>query len=91
MAVFIVTYDAHHERNYQDLYDAMEDHDGVRLSESVWGIVLNSQVAEVRDWVRNLLDDDDTIVVIQVDPKPSWATRKASQDANEWLRVHCSS
>jgi len=91
MAVFIVTYDTHYGRNYQTLYDAMKEKGGVRLAESVWGIELNNKVGEVRDWVKDMLDDDDTIVVIQVKPKPSWATAKAKQSANEWLTQNCQS
>jgi len=88
MASFIVTYDAHHARNYDELYEAMAEHNGVRLAESVWGIELNNTASEVRDWMRNLLDEDDTIVVVQLKPKPSWATRRASKEATEWLKEH---
>ncbi|GGE17275.1 hypothetical protein GCM10011360_02600 [Primorskyibacter flagellatus] len=91
MGTFIITYDTHYGRNYKSLYDAMAANHGVRLNESVWGIELDNTAAEVRDWIRSLLDDDDTIVVIQVKPKPSWGTRLASKEANDWLRVHCSS
>jgi CRISPR/Cas system-associated endoribonuclease Cas2 len=86
MAVFIVTYDTHRGRNYQDLYDGMKKQSGIRLAESVWGVELNNSASEVRDWVKSLLDDDDTIVVIQVKPTPSWATRKAGKDATDWLQ-----
>lgn len=86
MATFIVTYDTHAGRNYQDLYDGMDKHKGTRLAESVWGIELNNTPGEVRDWVKALLDDDDTILVIQVKPTPSWATRNATKVANDWLK-----
>lgn len=85
MATFIITYDTHFGRNYQALYDAMKEHRGVRLAESVWGIVLNNNPHEVRDWARSLLDDDDTIVVIQLRPEPNWASWYASDDATEWM------
>lgn len=91
MATFIVTYDTHAGRNYKSLYDGMEENGGVRLAESVWGIALNNTAGEVRDWVKSLLDSDDTIVVIQVKPKPSWATQKAKKGANDWLKENCQS
>ncbi|MBY5395913.1 hypothetical protein HFN01_13890 [Rhizobium leguminosarum] len=91
MATFIITYDTHKGRNYQTLYDAMEKHSGVRLAESVWGISLSNTVGEVRDWVKSVLDGDDTIIVIQVKPKPSWATQKADAKATEWLKGNCQS
>ena len=88
MATVIITYDTHLGRNYQGLYDGMDENDGVRLAESVWGIVLNNTAAEVRDWLKSLLDGDDTIIVIQVKPKPSWATRLASDEASKWIKDH---
>lgn len=91
MSTFIITYDTHLGRDYQPFYDAMDQNGGVRLAESVWGIALENAAGEVRDWARNLLDDDDTIIVIQVKPKPSWATRKASKASTDWLKAHCSS
>lgn len=91
MATFIITYDTHAGRNYQPLYDGMKEKSGVRLAESVWGITLNNTAGEVRDWIKNLLDGDDTIVVIQVKPKPSWATQKAKKVATDWLKENCQS
>lgn len=85
MATFIVTYDAHFGRDYEALYKAMADFRGVRLAESVWGIDLDNTPKEVRDWMRGLLDDDDTIIVIQIKPRPSWATRKVAAEATAWL------
>lgn len=91
MATFIVTYDTHAGRNYQALYDGMAQYGGVRLAESVWGVVLDDTAAEARDWVKKLLDGDDTIVVIQIKPQPSWATQKAKISATDWLRKNCQS
>lgn len=91
MAAFIVTYDTHFGRNYQPLYDAMGKNGGVRLAESVWGVALNNTAGEVRDWVKALLDDDDTIIVIQVKPTPSWATSHAKKPATDWLKANCQS
>ncbi len=86
MAVFIVSYDAHNQRDYDDLYEAMEENSGVRLLESVWGIELDNSAAEVRDWIRGLLDDDDSILVVKIKPTPSWAARKCKKSATDWLK-----
>lgn len=91
MASFILTYDAQSGRNYDDLYAAMAEYSGVRLAESVWGLELNNTPGEVRAWARALLDDDDTIVVVQLRPEISWASRHASSEAVEWLKNQLSS
>ncbi|MGO8044953.1 hypothetical protein ACC713_18790 [Rhizobium johnstonii] len=86
MATFIITYDTHKGRNYQSFYEGIKAHGGVALAESVWGVELNNTVVEVRDWAKNLLDSDDTIVVFQIKPKLSWATTNAKKPANDWMR-----
>ena len=85
MPAYIVTYDAHHDRDYQSLYDAMEEIGGVRLAGSVWGISSVQSVSEVRDWVRALLDANDTVVVLRIQRRPAWATRNAPREATDWL------
>jgi len=87
MPAYIVTYDAHHDRDYQSLYDAMEEIGGVRLAGSVWGISSVQSVSEVRDWVRALLDANDTVVVLRIQRRPAWATRNAPREATDWLHA----
>lgn len=88
MAVYIITYDTHRGRNYQSFYDGMAQARGVRLAESVWGLVSQTSAGAVRDWVRSLLDGDDTIVVVQVAMMGDWATSHASKTANDWLKFN---
>ena len=87
MATFIISYDAHNVRDYDTLYEEFADVGAVRLLESVWGTDLDNTAAEVRDWIRGLLDDDDSVLVIQVKPKPSWATRLVTKEASAWLNA----
>ena len=87
MATFIISYDAHNVRDYDTLYEEFADAQAVRLLESVWGADLDNTAAEVRDWVRGLLDDDDSVLVIQVKPKLSWATRLVTKEASAWLKA----
>lgn len=87
MPAHIVTYNAHHDRDYLPLYDAMEEIGGVRLAGSVWGISSVQSVSEVRDWVRALLDANDTVVVIRIQRRPAWATRNAPREATDRLHA----
>lgn len=82
-----MTYDARHDRDYQPLYDAMEEIGGVRLAGSVWGISSVQSVSEVRNWVGALLDADDTVVVLRLQRRPAWATRNAPKEAIDWLHA----
>lgn len=86
MATFIITYDTHKDRNYSDLYKGMAEHNGVRLAESLWGIDFDHSATEVKDWVRDLLDNDDTIIVVQVKSGSDWAIQTAPYAVLEWFK-----
>ena len=87
MATFVVSYDAHKVRDYTRFYKAAKEKSGVPLLDSMWAFEFSNAVAEVRDWAKALFDDDDSIVVIQLTPKLSWATRKADVAA-EWFKAN---
>lgn len=88
MAVFLISYDTHYGRNYDRLYKAFDKHEVGRVLESVWIGELDNTAEEVRDWVRGLLDGDDTILVIQMKPKHGWSARNLLKGVGNWLRAH---
>lgn len=88
MALFLMSYDTHFGRNYQPLYDAMEEVGAQRILESVWMFELKNTASEVRDWLRELLDDDDTIFVLKLKPKHAWAARKLEEGVADWINHH---
>lgn len=87
MAVFLISYDTHKQRNYEALYEGLEENDFVRVLESVWIGELTNSHTEVRDWLRGLLDEDDSILVIKLKPKHAKAWRHLSSKAEEILRT----
>lgn len=87
MPAYIVTYDTHLERDRPRLCEAMEEVGGVRLAENVWGVSSVQSVSELRDWVKALLDDDDTVVVVRLQRRLAWATRNVAKEATDWLQA----
>ncbi len=88
MALFLISYDLHKDRNYQPLYDAMEKLESKAILESVWMLEVNNTATEVRDWLHDLLDDDDKIFVIELRPQHAWASRNLGTSVNNWIREH---
>jgi len=86
MALFLITYDAHYDRDYADLYEAFDGLDIGRIMDSVWLGEINNTAKEVREWVRGLLDDDDSILVIEMKPKHMYAGRKLGEGVGDWLK-----
>ncbi|MGF1454437.1 MAG: hypothetical protein ACFB6R_03565 [Alphaproteobacteria bacterium] len=87
MATFLISYDTHYARNYDRLYTAFDKHGIGRVLESVWIGELDNTHDQVRDWVRNLLDDDDSILIIEMKPKHSKAWRNLPDDVVKWLKA----
>lgn len=87
MPTFLVSYDAHKVRDYSRFYKAAKELDGVPLLDSMWAFELTDDVSTVRDWAHGLFDADDSIVVIQLKPRVTWATW-AAKKAAEWLQGH---
>jgi len=86
MPAYIVTYDTHLEQGRPRLCEAMEEIGGVRLAGNVWGVSSVQSVSELRDWVKALMDDDDTVVVVRLQRRLAWATRNAAKEATDWLQ-----
>ncbi|ACT58031.1 hypothetical protein [Hirschia baltica] len=86
MAVFLISYDLHNDRNYDALYEAFDEQNVGRILESTWLGELHASTREVREWVQSLLDEDDTILVIKMKPKHGWAGTQLVEGASSWIR-----
>jgi hypothetical protein len=82
---FLVNYDLHKNRNYDQVYRILAAWKAVRLTESSWLVSLDSDAITVRDIVRRTLDDDDTVAVILLGSDANWATYRVAPTASDWL------
>ena len=74
MALYFLTYDLRNSRNYQKLYDELEDFDAIRILESTWCFNrINTSASGLRDHFKKFVDTDDGLVLSQVE---GWATSK---------------
>lgn len=74
MALFFLTYDLRNRRDYQSLYDKLNEFNAVRMLESTWCFNrINIDTAGLRDYFRNYIDDDDGLIVSEVS---GWASRR---------------
>jgi hypothetical protein len=67
MALYFVDYDLRNQRDYQKLYDALNLLGAVRILESLWAFKHNNtNCVEIRNYLRQHMDEDDGIIVSQV-------------------------
>ena len=82
---YIIIYDlCNPGQNYQNLYCALRNfpHWG-KLTESVWAVVSNKSCAEIRDYLKQWIDTNDRLMVVQSGCNAAWQNMIAS---NEWIK-----
>jgi CRISPR/Cas system-associated endoribonuclease Cas2 len=84
MALFTVSYDLNKTKNYQILWDALKKQGAHRILESVWLINTSSTLKEVLNWLKGLVDNDDSLTVIKF-AKSDLEFSNAKGGTNDWL------
>jgi hypothetical protein len=66
MALYFLTYDLRNSRNYQPLYNKLNDLNAVRILESTWCFDrLNTNAEGLTNYFRRLLDGDDGLTQLE--------------------------
>ena len=85
MHCYIVLYDlCSPNQNYNKLYTLLESYERWgRLTESAWAIVTTKTYIQIRDEIRQVIDDNDRLIVIKSGQQAAWTNVMAS---NEWIK-----
>lgn len=74
MPLYFLTYDLRNSRDYQKLYDELNNFNAIRVLESTWCFNRDKTTAsDLRDYFKNFIDSDDAILVSE---SKYWATYK---------------
>jgi hypothetical protein len=88
MALFVVTYDLINGKDYKTLIDELKRLGGFKPALSVWFVDVTSQSsAELRNHLKNFVDPDDRVVVVEFSKRPAHIL--AFQGTNDWIEQHC--
>jgi hypothetical protein len=88
MHCYLIGYEGRGERPYDRLQEAIDRRGGVRVLDSLWAIESNEDATVIRDWVHDLMDEDDAIFVMQIRNGNHWASRHLKTTVNDWLKTH---
>jgi hypothetical protein len=83
MALFCISYDLIKGKDYQKLWDELDRLGGHKALESFYLVALTNTASEVRDHLRDFVDSDDMLMVIEFSKKPAFVKAKAG--TNAWL------
>ena len=81
MSLYFLTYDLRNSKNYQTLYDELNDYNAVRILESTWCFNrVNTSAKGLRDYFKKFIDSDDGLMVSEV---TDWASTKTDGTPND--------
>lgn len=68
MKIFIVNYDLRNDRNYNTLYERLQNLGGIRVLESMWTLRLQdtAKCTDLRNYLLNYMDNDDGVFVAEL-------------------------
>ncbi|AWN35212.1 SinR [Methylobacterium radiodurans] len=88
MALFVISYDLHNQRDYPRIWQRLEELGAAKLLESLWLLDINNSTTEVRDHLKSYIDQDDSLAVIELKQGSMWATVRAMPNGINWLKQH---
>jgi len=72
MALYFLTYDLRLDRDYQRLYDELENFNAVKVLESTWCFKrVNTTASGLRDYFKKFVDSNDGLLVVE---SKAWGT-----------------
>ena len=83
MSHFAVSYQLNLAKDYQSLWDEFARLGGHKVMNSFYFVDLNNTTAEVRDHLRQFIDEDDYLCVVKFSTKPSFS--RALAGTNAWI------
>ena len=88
MAYFVVTYDLVKEKDYNKLINELVRIGSEKIALSVWLVEQDMTAFGMRDHLKNFIDDDDKLVVIEFSKKPSYTRGFVS--GGDWIKARFS-
>lgn len=85
MPHYVVSYDLHNVRAYKPVWDTLESWGAAKLLESLWLVTLNSSAGEIREALKQVIDGDDSVAVIELKTGSEWSAWKAKKPGTDWL------
>lgn len=89
MALYMVSYDLRQPgRNYGPVYKLLALWGASRLLESLWLVASALPVTTLRDQLRQYVDANDGVAVIELSAGSSWATSNVQPAGSRWLQLN---
>lgn len=81
MALYFISYDLRKDRDYDKLYNELDDFNAVRILESQWCFNrVKTSAKGLREHFKQFVDNDDGLIISEVS---DWASRNTDNSPND--------
>lgn len=85
MKVYQISYDLRKQRNYDALYERIKSYGTwCHALESTWLIATHQQAVQIRDYLYQVMDNDDGILVTRLQGEAAWGG--LDDRRNSWIK-----
>lgn len=82
---YIISYDLHKDRDYDSIHNAIKSYKTyANVLKSLWVIKSDQKATEVRDYLSQHIDGDDSLFVDEIARNAAW--RNLHPDVTDWLK-----
>jgi hypothetical protein len=85
---YVISYDQHRDRDYTPIWTILGQWGAQRILESVWFVTINATVGQIREALRAKTRNEDSLMIIELQPGSQWATYNAQAGGVNWLTDH---
>jgi hypothetical protein len=87
MAVYQINYDLRKQRNYESLYERLKSYPTrCRPLESCWLISTRQSASQIRDYLTEVMDKDDRLLVTRLSGEAAW-TKNLGTEASRLVKA----
>lgn len=86
MATFAVSYDLNNRKDYQSLWDALDELDSVKALRSFYLVAYEGASTGLKNHLAQFIDEDDYLMVVRFNSRPAFTTALAG--TNAWIKRH---
>ena len=87
MFVYLITYELHHDKDYQKINEAIESLGGcIHCLRSIWLVKTSFSLPEVHEILKDKIDADDALLILK--PSREWDSLNLPIPCKTWLKHH---
>ncbi|TFG76762.1 MAG: hypothetical protein E4H21_05415 [Thermodesulfobacteriales bacterium] len=87
MSVYMITYELHHDKDYQKIHNGIKSLGGcIHCLRSIWFVRTSFSIPEMHEILKEYIDKDDSLLIIKTSHE--WDSLNLPIPCKTWLKHH---